>query len=459
MVALRLEISAAPPGPSLVRDELRSLARLGLPLALASLAQTLLSVVSSALVGRLGALELGAIGLGSSLHFAGAVLGMGVMLGLDPLFAQAAGAGDEQRARRALAQSFWLAFVLGIPLALASLLVGTRLEQMGIDATRAGFAREYLVVRAPSLVPYLWFIGLRSHAQAAGAERAVFASVSWALAAMMVTGPALVLGVPLLGLPGLGVLGAGLAETSCTLLQLVLLMVLVLPARRRTAARLLGAPSLAIWAQAARVGVPVGLQLLAEFGVFALVNVLVALVDAPALAAHHVAITLASTAFMVPVGLGAAAAVRVGRGVGQNDARAARLGGLVAMAIAFCFMLAVAASFLVFPRLLAGLLTTDEGVVDATVQLLLIAAAFQIADGLQAVAAGALRGAGDTQFTLFANLVGHYVLGAPLGVALALGAGLGARGLWWGLALGLAFVAIALAWRFVRVSGRPIAPV
>jgi multidrug resistance protein, MATE family len=175
-----------------------------------------------------------------------------------------------------------------------------------------------------------------------------------------------------------------------------------------------------------------------------------------ALAAHQVAITLASATFMIPVGIGAAASVRVGRAVGRADPPGTRLAGLVAIGTGCAFMVLAALAFLLAPRAIAGIITSELGVIDAVVPLLFVAAVFQLSDGVQAVAAGALRGAGDTRFALIANLCGHYLIGLPIGTLLAFRLGLGASGLWWGLSAGLTAVAIALTLRFVRLSSRPI---
>jgi MATE family multidrug resistance protein len=456
VVSLRLENNCASLPVPRARTELGALTRIGLPLALASLGQTLLSVVSSALVGRVGANELGAVGLGSSIHFTGAVLGMGIVLGLDPIFAQAQGARDARRAMRALGQTPWLALLLGLPLVVVVCGFAGALEAIGVDAARADLVRDYVYWRAPSLIPYLALVAFRSYLQASGAERAVFWSVLWANLGMLVVAPPLVLGSGALGVPALGVKGAAIAETACTFLQASILAL----AARRGGARLASACfDASLFATVMRVGLPVGLGLTLEFGVFTLVNVLVALFDAPNLAAHHVAITLASTAFMVPVGIGAAASVRVGHRVGSGDARGARLGGTVAMAGGAVFMALVAAAFALAPTALSRTLTNDASVLTRAAPLLLVAASFQVADGVQAVGAAALRGAGDTRFSLFANLVGHYALGMPLGIFLCVSLGLGARGLWWGLAAGLTAVAVALALRFIRLTARAIPPV
>jgi MATE family multidrug resistance protein len=162
---------------------------------------------------------------------------------------------------------------------------------------------------------------------------------------------------------------------------------------------------------------------------------------------------------MIPVGIGAAASVRVGRAVGRTDVPGTRLAGIVAIASGGAFMALAALVFLVAPAPLAGIITNEPAVIEAVVPLLFVAAVFQLSDGVQAVAAGALRGAGDTRFALLANLGGHYLIGLPVGVLLAFQLGLGARGLWWGLSVGLTVVAVGLTLRFLRLSAGAIARV
>lgn len=447
-------------------EELSGLLRLALPLALANLGQTLIGAVDTAVVGRLGELELGATGLGNTVFFTITVLGLGVMLGIDPLVSQAFGAGEQLRARRALWQGVWLSLLIGAPLTLLVLGLGALLERLGISPASAEQTRAYIAARVPSLIPFLLFIGARSYLQAASLTRPMVIAVvvanlvnlplSWAL----VFGDAglVDLGLPGLGVPALGVAGAAWASTACTVIQLVILALAV----QRVAAPSSAAhrrPDRELLLKALVIGTPIGLQMLAEFGVFGLVNLLMGNIGTRELAAHQVAITLASSTFMVPVGVGAAASVRVGRAVGRQDAPGTRLAGLVAIGAGSAFMLAAALTFLLVPRLLAGIITSESAVIDAVVPLLFVAAVFQLSDGVQAVAAGALRGAGDTRFALFANLGGHYLIGLPLGVLLAFSLGIGARGLWWGLSAGLTCVAAGLTLRFLRLSARPIARV
>ena len=176
-------------------------------------------------------------------------------------------------------------------------------------------------------------------------------------------------------------------------------------------------------------------------------------------AAHQVAITMASLTFCVTLGIGAATSVRVGQHIGVGDTPGARHAAVVGLLTSTAFMMSAAIAFFSVPAWLASGLTNDAAVISAAVPLVRICAVFEISDGLQAVAAGALRGAGDPHAPLWANLVGHWVLGLPVALWLGFGRGWGAPGLWWGLSLGLTAVAVGLIWRFFALSSRPIARV
>ena len=205
-----------------------------------------------------------------------------------------------------------------------------------------------------------------------------------------------------------------------------------------------------------RLGVPNGLQVVAEVGVFATVGVLAGRIGATSAAAHLVAITLASFTFCVTLGIGAATSVRVGTHIGGGDGEGARYAGLVGLGASATFMLASAVTFFAFAPELAAALTNDRTVLAVAIPLVHVAAIFQISDGLQATAAGALRGAGDPHAPLYANLVGHWVIGLPVAVVLGFTLHQGAVGLWWGLSLGLTAVAVGLIGRFLWLTSRPI---
>jgi MATE family multidrug resistance protein len=196
----------------------------------------------------------------------------------------------------------------------------------------------------------------------------------------------------------------------------------------------------------------------AEVGIFALVSFLSGRLGASALAAHQLAISIASLTFTVAIGFGNAGSIRVGLAVGARDREGARRAGVAAFSAGAGFMTISALMFVLFPEIIARSMTGDAVVVAAAVPLLRVAALFQISDGLQAVGAGVLRGAGETRFTFAANMIGHWLVGLPATVLLGFTLGLGVTGLWGGFCFGLTAVAASLVWRFLRVSSREIAP-
>ncbi|MGZ6125664.1 MAG: MATE family efflux transporter [Myxococcales bacterium] len=206
------------------------------------------------------------------------------------------------------------------------------------------------------------------------------------------------------------------------------------------------------------VGIPVGLQMGAEVGVFALVGVLAGRLGALSLAAHQIAISLASFTFCAAVGVGMAGTVRVGWAIGARDTPAARRSGLTAFAGGAGIMAVAALCFWLAPGALARMLTDQPEVIAAAIPLLAVCAVFQLSEGVQGVGAGVLRGAGDTRFAFLANLLGHYAIGLPVAIVLGFKLGQGVIGLWWGLCAGLTAVAAGLLTRFLRLSSREIAP-
>jgi multidrug resistance protein, MATE family len=440
-------VNAHAPIPAM--GELRSLLRLAAPIAFTQAGYALMGLVDTAVVGRLGAAPLGAVGLANGLFFALAVVGLGAMLGLDPLFAQAIGARDRERARELVWQGLWLSGLVTLALALPIAAVPFVLEPAGIPPEVARDARLYLWLRLPGLWPMLAFAALRSYLQASHRLRALVVSTLLANVANLFLDIALVFGE--FGLPAMGAPGSGLATAICALLQFAILASVVRPGPRR--------PAHAVdLRKALAVGIPVGLQMGAEVGVFALVGVLAGRLGVRSLAAHQVAISLASFTFCAAVGVGMAGTVRVGWAIGAGDTPAARRSGLTAFAGGAAIMAAAALCFWLAPGALARMLTDQPDVIAASVPLLAVCAVFQLSDGVQGVGAGVLRGAGDTRFAFLANLLGHYGIGLPIAILLGFKLGQGVIGLWWGLCAGLTAVAIGLLARFLHLSSREIAP-
>lgn len=418
--------------------------KLALPLAAAQAGQAVMGIVDTGVLGRLSAAAQAGAGLGNSLTFTCSFFGMGVMLALDPLVSQAIGAGQPERARTHYWQGVWLALMTSAVVMVPVAIIPFLLEPFGVAPSIAEAARTYMWWRLPGVAGLLLFVTARSYLTGAGRVSVTFWAMVVANFANLALDVGLVFGVG--PIPALGVPGAAIATVLCTWLQLGVLVLGLGPAPEGTQRRFDRAEVL----RAFRIGAPIGLHFIAESGVFSLTGLLSGrLGEAPA-AAHQVALNWASLTFCVASGIGSAAATRVGWGVGRGDSPAARRAGLTAFSSVAVFMAAASLLFIVFPHTMAGLMSDDPAVIETVVALFVVVAVFQISDGVQAVGAGALRGTGDTTFTFWANIVGHWCIGLPVAYLLGVRGPYGVVGLWWGLSAGLTAVAVALIVRFNR---------
>jgi MATE family multidrug resistance protein len=447
------------------REELRELMRLAFPIAIAQGGQALMGFVDTLVVARAGTSALAAVGLANALFFGISGFGMGLMMGFDPLLSQAYGASNPSRARALLWQGGWMALFAGLVLCGLLLVMPDLLPLLGYKEADLGQTRAYLLWRAPSLIPMLAFLMVRSYLQSAASTRALVIATVAANIFNLVADILLVFGGgvlpegfgPLRRIPAMGVEGAALATFLCTLLQLGIILAAV------RAIRVSGPPPdrRPIWkdlAQAAKVGVPIGAHITAEIGVFALAAALAFRLGQESMGAHQIAISYSSVSFTIALGIGSAGSVRVGWAVGARNTPQARLSGFIAFAGGAGFMSLSALLFAIFPLPLARLAGAQPDVVPLVVPLLMVSAVFQVFDGVQGVGAGVLRGAGETRFTFLANMVGHYGVGLPLSLVLGFGLNQGIVGIWWGLCAGLISVALALLWRFHRISSRTLQP-
>jgi MATE family multidrug resistance protein len=448
--------------------EFRQLIRLAGPLALAQAGTQIMSVVDLAVLGRVGPRELGAAGLGTALFFFAAVIGMGLVMGIDPMISQALGARDELRARHVLWQGIWIALgitaILTIPLLLSPIVLP--LFKIQHDVQR--MTTVFILVRTAGLAPLLLFLVARAYLQAHHITRPLVVAMLVGNVFNFLSDLLLVFGgaslpwwlAPLRAIPPLGVVGAAISTDLGSFLQLAIVARAVRSIRLPPHdAGALQRPNRWEIARGVHVGLPVGLQMGAEVGIFALVGLLAGRLGALELAAHQLVLSLASLTYTIAVGVSIAASVRVGLAVGARDRRATRIAGFVAIAAGVCWMSVSATIFALAPRQVARIVSNQPDIIAAAVPLLLVAAFFQIADGVQAVAAGALRGAGDTRFSLVANIVGYWVIAFPIGLYLGFARSMGVVGLWWGLCAGLVSVAILLFFRFDRLSSREIVPI
>ena len=449
-------------------DEVRALVKLALPIAIAQAGQALMGFVDTVVVGRAGTSALAAVGLANMLFFAVSGFGMGMMAGLDPLISQAFGARLPGRARALLWQGGYLAVGLGLALCVPILLAPAVLPLFGVGPAELAQVKSYLLIRAPSLPLVFLYFSTRSYLQAAAYTRplviAVVAANVFNVGAdiLFVFGGAELPGWmgPLRWVPAMGAAGAALATTLCCIVQwvVVVLAVRLVPVQEQASGRSRRQLHWPDIQRAVRVGLPIGLHIGAEIGVFALAGLLAARFGPASVSAHQIAISFASLTFTVAMGIGNAGSVRVGWAVGAHNTRQARQSGFVAFAAGTAFMSLAALFFALFPEPLARLAGAPPDVLKLAAPLLMVSAVFQVSDGVQGVGAGVLRGAGEAHFTFLANMVGHYAIGLPVALLLGYHLGQGVVGIWWGLCVGLTSVALALVWRFHRISAGTIRP-
>ncbi|MCU0621519.1 MAG: MATE family efflux transporter [Gemmatimonadales bacterium] len=433
----------------------RALLALALPVVAVQVGLMLMGVVDTMMVGRVSAAALAGVALGNLYYFGCSIFGMGVLFALDPIVAQAVGARDEAGIARGVQRGGVLAVLLSVPVAALMLLGEPALRAAGQPVDVIPQAGAYTRYSAPGVLPFYLFLVLRQTLQALTRMRPILLAIVAANLLNVVLNWVFIFGN--LGAPRMGVAGAAVATTIGRWVLPALLLALAWPALRdalRPLRREALAPAPLL--RMLRLGAPIGIQSMLEYTAFGMVGLLMGRIGTTAVAAHQVAINLASLTFMVPLGVGQAAAVLVGHAVGARDPVAARGAARAAVAYGVGFMGLTAIAFLVAPRFLAQLYTTDAATVALAATLLPVAGVFQLVDGLQAVTAGVLRGAGDTRVPMLINLGGFWLFGIPLCLLLGFRAGLGAVGLWWGLAGALGAVAVVLAWRTWRLLHRPI---
>lgn len=451
-------MTAPRPARSAVGGELRELVGLALPLCVGHLGHQLMTIVDTALLGRYGGASLAGAGLAGTLLFGVAVLGIGVLMGTDTLIPQSLGARETLRARAIFRSGVRVALAVSVPLSLVVAAIALLLPRSSVEPGVAAEASMFLWGRLPGIAPMLLFAAMRSYLQAHHITRPMVIAVvlgnllnvagDWIL---IFGDPGLEqIGLPAIGLRPLGALGASISTTLVGFLTLTVMAVSVRGLHRGQDAAGADAPAAsADHARAiVRLGAPVGLQLVAEVGIFGLIAFLAGTMGRMPAAGNQIALVLASFSFSTALGIGAATSVQVGRAIGAGDTRAGRRAGALGMLTSAGVMGAAALVFLFFPGQLAALFTDERAVQEAAIPLLRIAAVFQLSDSVQAVSAGALRGVGATRFSFVANVIGHYAIATPVAILLGFTAGLGAAGLWWGLSLGLTCVALAQAIRF-----------
>jgi MATE family, multidrug efflux pump len=428
------------------RSDFRMTLRLALPLILAEVGWMSMGIVDTVMVGRLpnSAIAIGATGLGQSLFNSIAIFGGGLLLGMDTFVSQAYGREDLQDARLSLFNGLLLGLALTPILMSAISLWPVLIQRFGISVELLGPMRPFLWALNCGTLPLLIYFALRRYLQAVSVVTPIMFALVSANVVNAVGDWILIYGH--LGFRALGVTGSG--WSSCvarTYMALVLAATLLWVERKRMLPHWHG---IRIDVQRMfallRLGTPAATQILLEIGAFSGATAICAKLGPVPLAGHEIALNCAALTFMVPLGISSAAAVRVGQQLGNNDPEGARRAGWSAIMLGMAFMTTSGIVFVSIPKLIARAFSPDLAVIHVGATLLLVAAAFQLFDGLQTVATGALRGAGDTKTPMIANFVAYWLIGIPLGSVLCFNFGWGALGIWIGLCVGLMIIGSGL---------------
>ncbi len=418
------------------------------PVVLAEIGWMSMGLVDTVMVGPLGPEAIGAVGMGSSLFMALGIFGLGLLLGLDTLVSQAFGAGRLDECRGWLRHGVALALLLSVPLMTLAWGGVSLLPSIGLNPTVMPLLIPYLRIIVLSTLPLLLYAAFRRYLQGIGLVKPVMVALLSANVVNAVGNWGLVYGHA--GMPPLGSTGSAWATTIARVYMAGFLFVAIQAYHRRTGqAHAPRAPIVAArLAELLRLGFPAASQVTLEVGVFAACTALAGRLPAVELASHQIALNVASLAFMVPLGLSSAGAVTVGQAVGRGDPAGAEHAGWAALALGVGFMAIAALGFVLAPHALIGVFSRDPGVLVIGTRLLIVAAVFQLFDGMQGVATGLLRGLGDTRTPMITNFVGHWLFGLPIAYVTCFVLGWGVVGLWVGLSAGLIAVSLVLlrAW-------------
>ena len=420
--------------------------RLAVPVVLAELGWMAMGVVDTLMVGPLGPEAIGAVGIGSSLFTSIVIFAMGLLLGLDTLVSQAFGGGRVEECHRWLLHGVAMSVIVALPAVFVLLGMAALLSRWGLDAAVLPLTQPYLQILTWSVVPLVMYATFRRYLHGMHVVRPVMI----ALVAANITNAFMnwVLIYGHFGAPAMGVRGSAWATVIARVAMAAYLLVVIVVRERGRRPGLFETPLTldGDWMRRLfALGFPAAAQITLEVGVFAAATALAGRLAPTALAAHQIALNIAACAFMVPLGVSSAAAVRVGHAIGRRDVLAAERAGWTALLFGAAFMSATALLFVFVPRALIGAFTTDAGVLAIGSSLLLVAAVFQLFDGIQGVATGVLRGVGDTRTPMIWNLFAHWFIGLPVGYALCFVFGIGVVGLWWGLSSGLIICGVALS--------------
>lgn len=435
-----------------LRHELPPMLKLAAPIVLAELGWMGMPIADTMMVGRLpySAEAIGATGLGAIVFNTVGFFGTGLMLGLDSLVSHSYGAGEIEDCHRSLVNGVYLALLTAPVLTAIVWLLSIEMGPLGVRPELVARLVPYAHALVWGMLPLLLYFVFRRYLQAINQVMPVMFALLSANVVNLVGNWVLIYGH--WGFRARGVTGSGWSTTIALSYMAVLLMAYTLfhDYRYKTGLRNASTlPDIVRMRGILRLGFPAASQIMVEIGLFAVVTSLIGRLGPLQLASHQIALNAVSATYMVPLGIGSAAAVRVGQALGRKDPEGARHSGWTAISMGASFMGCMAIILLTAPKYVVRLFTPDVAVIQAAAKLLFVAAFFQLFDGVQAVATGALRGSGDTRTPLMAHAIAYWAIGLPLGYFLGFHRGLGAIGLWMGISVAIVLIGVTLllAWR------------
>lgn len=433
-------------------EETKKTVQLGLPIIAAQLAHVSLGFIDTVMAGNLSAKDLGAVAIGRSLYMPLFVFVLGVLLAINPIVAQFRGAGEFDKIGKTVRQGLWLSQIIAIPGFFLVRNIYVVMNYMNVAPEVIPITEGYLKAISWSLPPAFAYLVLRFFNEGISRTRPNMYFTTLGI-------PLNVLGNYLfmygkLGFPKMGAVGTGWATTVVWWAMFFGMVLLTFFGKSYKQYEIFGHLRLPQWEyfkEVVRVGLPNGISIGLEISMFAITALIVGTLGVTSIAAHQIAINFASITFMIPLGLSIATTSRVGFAIGKKDIEEAKLAGRAGIVISALFMLLTAIMMLVIPELIVGIYTDDLPVTALAVQLLFLAAIFQISDGLQVAGAGALRGLKDTKIPMIVNMIAYWIVGLPCGYYLGIMQGYGAKGLWAGWIAGLSFAAFSHPLRFFRL--------
>jgi MATE family multidrug resistance protein len=438
-------------------DNYRKTFTLAFPVVLSQLGHVLVGVADSIMVGRTGTVPLAAVSLGNGIFSVILVLGLGLSYGITPLVASADGKNDYEESSVVFRHGIIINSVAALLLLLVLYLSVPLIKYMNQPAEVAASAISYLRILLVSLIPLMLFQTFKQFAEGLSfTKQAMYISITANIINVLLN---YVLIYGKMGFEPMGIEGAAIATLISRVIMAVAMIYYIYTSHRYKVYKLalsMAGYSRKVFMKILGIGVPVALQMVFEVGAFASAAIMIGWFGSSELAAHQIALSMASVTYMMASGISAAATVRVGNQFGRNDKHQLRLAGYSAFYIIIAFMFICALAFIVGRHFLPSLYIKDPLVIDMASSLLVIAAIFQLSDGVQVVGLGVLRGMSDVKIPTAITLVAYWVVGLPFGYFLSSYYELGAFGIWYGLLTGLSIAAIFLFYRFYHLSRKSI---